>query len=83
MEELLSVDAVTSDHHLRDLQRLYDQAEAKIRSLKALDVEIESYGAMLSSVLLTKFPPDIRLIVSQRISTGDINMERLLEMFEQ
>ena len=83
MKELLSVDAVTSDHHLQDLWRLCDQSEANIRSLKALGVETESYGAMLSSVLLTKLPPDIRLIVSRRVSTDDLDMERLLETFEQ
>ena len=67
METLLSIDAVASDSHLRDLRRLYDQAEANIRSLKALGVETESYGAMLSSVLLNKLPPELRLIVSREI----------------
>ena len=41
MESLLSVNAVTSDNHLRDLRWLYDQSEANIRSLKALGVEPE------------------------------------------
>ena len=83
MESLLSVNAVTSDDHLRDLRRLYDRAEANIRSLKALGVEPESYGAMLSSVLLTKLPPDIRLIVSRKVSADDLDMDSLLETFEQ
>ena len=54
MESLLSVNAISSDQHLRDLRRLYDQSEANIWSLKALGVEPASYGAMLSSMLLTK-----------------------------
>ena len=83
MESLLSVTAVTSDNHLRDLRRLYDQAEANIQSLKALGVEPESYGAMLSSVLLTKLPPDIRLIVSRKVSADELDMDSLLETFEQ
>ena len=53
METLLSFSAVTADNHLRDLRRLFDQAEANIRSLRALGVEPESYGTMLSSVLLS------------------------------
>jgi hypothetical protein len=67
MESLLSINAVTCDTHLRDLRRLYDQSEANIRSLKALGVEPGSYGAMLSSVLLNKLPPDLRLIVSRKV----------------
>ena len=56
MEALLNVTAVTSDRHLRDLRRLYDQSEANIRSLKALGINNDSYGAMLSSVLLSRLP---------------------------
>ena len=74
MESLLSITAVTSDNHLRDLRRLYDQAEANIQSLKALGIEPESYGAMLSSVLLT---------VSRKVSADDLDMDSLLETFEQ
>ena len=44
MEALLSVATISSDHQLRDLRRLYDQAEANIRSLKALGVEPASTG---------------------------------------
>lgn len=55
METLLSISAVASDNHLRDFQRLYDKAKSNIRSLKALGVESESYGAMLSSVLLGNY----------------------------
>ena len=83
MEALLGIAAVTADHHLRDLQRLYDQSESNIRSLKALGVELESYGAMLSSMLLSKLPPDLRLIVSRKVQANELNMESLLETFEQ
>ena len=83
MESLLGVNAVTSDDHLRDLRQLYDQSEDNIRSLKALGVEPESYGAMLSSVLLNKLPPGIRLIVSLKVSADDLDMGSLVETFEQ
>ena len=83
MEALLNVTAVTSDRHLRDLRRLYDQSEANIRSLKALGINNYSYGAMLSSVLLSRLPPDIRLIVSRKASADSLDMDVLLETFEQ
>ena len=83
MEALLSVATISSDHQLRDLRRLYDQAEANIRSLKALGVEPASYGTMLSSVLLTKLPPEMRLIVSRKVSSADLDMDSLLTTFEQ
>ena len=80
METLLNAEAVSSDNHLKDLRRLYDTTQSHIRSLKSLGVEATSYGAMLSSVLLTKLPPDLRLIVSRKVSCNDeILMENLLK----
>lgn len=38
---------------------------------------------MLSSVFLNKLPPDIRLIVSHKVSADDLDMDSLLDTFEQ
>jgi hypothetical protein len=47
-------------------------------------VEAASYGAMLSSVLLAKLPPDLRLIVSRDVSSdAKLSMENLLKLFEK
>ena len=83
MESLLSVDAVNSDSHLQELHRLYDWSEANIRGLKVLGVETTAYGTMLASVLLTKLPPDLRLIVSRQLSSDNLDMDKLLIAFEQ
>ncbi len=84
METLLSFEAVSSDHNIKDLRRLYDSTESHIRSLKAVGVEPTSYDdSMLSSVLLTKLPPDLRLIVSRKVFDADLDMGELLAMFEE
>lgn len=77
------MEAVTSDQNLRDLQRLYDQTESHIRGLKSLGVEAASYGAMLSPVLQSKLPPDIRLIVSRKTSSMELSMDDLLKTFQE
>ena len=46
-------------------------------------METESYGAMLSSVLLSKLPPELRLIVSRKVPADSLDMGTLLETFEQ
>ena len=75
---------MSSDNHLRDLRRLYDTTEPHIQNLKSLGVEATLYGAMLSSVLLTNLPPDLRLIVSRKVSSDDeITIENLLKLFEE
>ena len=85
MDTLLSVEAVSSDQHLKDLRCLYDTTESHIQSLKSLGVEATSYGSMLSSVLLAKLPPDMRLLVSRKVSSsgGEMKLEDLLRLFEE
>ena len=83
METLLNVEAVSLDHHLKDLRRLFNTTESHIRSLKSLGVEATTY-AMLSSVLLAKLPPDLRLLVSRKVSSSEeMIIEDLLRLFEE
>ena len=57
--------------------------ETSVRSLKALGEEQESYGTMLTSVLLTKLPPEIRLIMTRKSPSEDIDLETLLKVWEE
>ena len=62
MEQLLSIDAVTSQHDVRGLRHLYNINEVNVRSLDSLGIKAESYGSLLSSVLMNKLPSELRLI---------------------
>ena len=53
---MLNLSAVSGEHDLRGLRRLYNEVEANVWSLKALGVEQDSMETMLSSVLLMKLP---------------------------
>ena len=83
MDTLMSVDPISSDRHLRDLRRLYDNTESHVRSLKSLGIEAAAYGALLAPVLLAKFPPELRLIVSRKVSDSNLDMDVLLATFEE
>lgn len=69
MEALLSIAAVTTHHDVKGLRKLHDSVEAHVRGLRALGVLPDSYGGLLTSVLVNKLPPEVRLIVS-RATTG-------------
>lgn len=83
MEALLAIEEVESDKNLRGLRQLYDKVESHIRSLKALDVRPESYGTMLTSVLLKKLPPEVRLIIGRKVKGSEPRIEELLGMIEE
>ena len=83
MDTLLNVDAVTSQHNLKGLRHLYDLVESHVCGLQSLGVSSDSYGNLLSSVLVSKLPQDLQLIVSRKIGDEDWNLEALMEVVEQ
>jgi hypothetical protein len=83
MDVLLNTDAVTSPHNLKGLRHLYDSVETQVRGLRALGVPSESYGSLLTSVLMNKLPQDLRLIVSREITDGELNLDALMRVTER
>ena len=79
MELLLNLEAVTSQHNIKGLRRLYDTVETHVRSLKNLGVASESYGSLLTSVLLNKLPQELRLIISRRTSEDEWTLDTLMK----
>ncbi len=78
MDVLIHVDAVTSTHNVKGLRRLYDLVESNVRSLRSLGVESASYGSLLASVLITKIPQELQLIVSRKMGSDDWNLDTLM-----
>ena len=83
MEILLNVEPVTAQNSLKGLRHLYDVVEAHIRGLKALGVSSESYGNLLTSVLMNKLPSDLRLIVSRRVTESEWDLDMLMKLMEE
>ncbi len=50
-----------------------------MRSLKSLGVTSDSYGSLLSSVLLNKLPNDIRLLISRKVSAEEWTLDTLMK----
>ena len=83
MDVLLNVDAITSPYNLKGLWNLYDVIESQVKGLKSLGVPAESYGSLLSTVLLNKLPQELQLVVSQQVSEEGWTLDCLMEVNEQ
>ena len=53
-----------------------------MRSLKSLGVSSSSYGCLLSSIMMSKLPQDLRLVVSRKIKDDKWNLEEIMEVIE-
>ena len=83
MEALLAVAAVPSHLNIKCLRKLHDTVEAHVRGLRALGVPAESYGGLLTSVLVNKLPPEIRLIVSRETTAGRWDLDVVMKILER
>lgn len=83
MEILLNLDCVSSHHNLRSLRKLHDTVESNVRSLKSLGVPRESYGGLLSSILMIKLPQEFRLVITREVGDDDWQLDQLLTIFKR
>ena len=83
MEILLNLESVTSHYHVRSLRQLHDTVESNVRSLKSLGVSRESYGGLLSSILMNKLPQEFRLVITREIGDDDWQLDQLLNIFKR
>ena len=79
MDILMSTESVTSTHDLNVMTHLYNTFESQ----ESLGVALETYGSLLSSVLMNKLPPTIHLIVIREVGDENWELSKLLETFER
>ena len=83
MEALLNTAAVSSHHDVKGLRKLHDSVEAHIRGLQALGISASAYGGMLSSVLVNKLPPELRLIISREMAGNSWDLVKVMKIVER
>ena len=80
METLLNINSVKSGLNIQALRQLHDLIESHVRSLKSLGVSSSSYGSLLSSVVMSKLPQDLRLIVTREVR-DEWDLDHILDVF--
>ena len=83
MDSLLELESVQSGSNIKALRGLYDQVEFQVRSLKSLEVPVDSYGNLLSSLLMNRLPHELRLIINRGIGDDEWNIDDLMGIVEK
>ena len=81
-DELLNTAGISSHHDIKGLRKLYNTEEAHIRGLWALGISVSGNGPMLSSVLVNKLPPEIRLIISHEIAWDSWDLDKVMSIVD-
>jgi len=83
MEALLNLEEVTSQYNLKALRHLHDLVESQVRGLRSLGVAAESYGSLLSPVILSKLPSEFRLIISREVKEDRWQLDELMRVIDE
>ena len=83
MDVLLHIEPVTSSRNIKGLRQLYDKVESQVRCLKSLGVDSASYGTLLTSILTSKIPHDLSLIISREVPQDEWEFEAILKVIER
>ena len=80
METLLNINSVKSVLNIQALRQLHDLIESHVRSFKSMGVSSSSYGSLLSSVVMSKLPQDLQLIISREVR-DEWDLDHNLDVF--
>ena len=84
MDKLLSISPVTSLNDIAKIRNVYDEIEVHVRNLNSLNIDTKQYGPVLVSVVMSKVPEQIRLIISRAMpENNEWDVDRLLEILKQ
>ena len=61
-----------------ELRDIYDQLESTVRNLKTLNIEMQTYGSFLVSLLLHKLSNELKMIMSRKFKN---DVWQLTEVF--
>ena len=78
MDALLNVSPPSNT--LASLQTFYDTLQSHIRALSALGKPSQSYGSLLTTAILNKLPPDIKIHMARDHYNAEWNIDDLLAM---
>ena len=81
MNSLLKVPMI-KENDLQQLRSFYDEVELNVRSLLTLGVAVESFGKLVSKVVIDKLPPDIKLLIARQIK-DTWNLTKILELLNE
>ena len=73
IDNLLNLKPVFLNNDVKNLRGLYSEIEINVRSLKNLDVSSSHYGPILISLVMSKLPDDIKLIVSRTMAVNNFD----------
>ena len=83
LQKLEKLTRIKSSNDISGLGKMYDQIEVCVRNLKALNIDIATYGAILVPFLNGKLPSEIRVILSRNFQNDIWQLDDMLKILKR
>ena len=82
IEQLFSIKPILNLHDGKKLRETFDKIELHVRNLKTVKIDPEQYGSVLASIIMSKLPSEIRLLIS-RVLNREWDVEIVMNHFQR
>ena len=83
MQKLDKLPRIKSSNDINGLRKMYDQNEVCVRNLKAMNIDIATYGAILVPFLNGKLPSEIGEILSRNFQNDIWQLNDMLKILKR
>ena len=80
--KIVEIKGCSQEQELRQLRGIYDKIETHVRGLQSLGIGSTQYGSLLTPVVLSKIPEEMRLHVTRKFK-DTYDFDQLLESFKE
>ena len=82
MDDLLKLPTLMSICRVKDLRAVLDQLTIHVRGLQSLGISAQQYGSLLTPIVMSKLPPDVRLLVTRKAQGSLLELGGIMEMLK-
>jgi len=83
LNKLLNITPLKHSSDIKMLRKIYDDIQINIRSLESLNVSLDSYGSLLSPILLKILPEDLALQFNMEFYGVDYGVKDILSFLSK
>jgi hypothetical protein len=82
MDDLLKLPTLSANCRVKELRAVLDQLTIHVRGLETLGVNAQQYGSLLTSIIMSKLPSDVRLTVARKTNSTVWELQEIVKILK-
>ena len=83
MDVLVKLPRVASMSDIPNIRNMLNSPETSVQNLTDLNVELNSYGTLLTSIIFDRIPNELRITISRKLKNDVWDSRNLIGIFKQ